>query len=135
MNHSMESFTEDGWFMTGDLVEQEGEYIKIKGRLKEVINVGGEKVLPAEVENILLSHPFIKDCTVHGETSPITGQTVIASVSVNVELDKKLIKKKLKSFCKDNMEAYKIPTKFKFVDATEYSNRFKKVRDKNDEIS
>ena len=135
MNHSMESFTEDGWFMTGDLVEQEGEYIKIKGRLKEVINVGGEKVLPAEVENILLSHPFIKDCTVHGETSPITGQTVIASVSVNVELDKKLIKKKLKSFCKDNMEAYKVPTKFKFVDATEYSNRFKKVRDKNDEIS
>ena len=71
----------------------------------------------------------------HGETSPITGQTVIAIVSVNVELDKKLIKKKLKSFRKDNMEAYKVPTKFKFVDSTEYSNRFKKVRDKNDEIS
>lgn len=66
----------------------------------------------------------------HGETSPITRQTVIASISVNVELDKKLIKKKLKSFCKDNMEAYKVPTKFKFVDATEHSNRFKKVRGK-----
>ena len=53
INHSMENFTNDGWFMTGDLVEQDGDYIKIKGRLNEVINVGGEKVLPAEIENIL----------------------------------------------------------------------------------
>ena len=129
MNHSMESFTEDGWFMTGDLVEQDGEYIKIKGRLKEVINVGGEKVLPAEVESVLLSHPYIKDCTVHGEINPITGQSVIANVVVNEGLDKKLIKKELKSFCKYNMEAYKVPTKFKFVEANEYTDRFKKVRD------
>jgi acyl-coenzyme A synthetase/AMP-(fatty) acid ligase len=128
MNSSMESFTEDGWFMTGDLVEQDGEYIKIKGRLKEVINVGGEKVLPAEVESMLLSHPYIIDCSVHGEINPITGQTVIANLVVNEGLDKKLIKKEIKSFCKDNMEGYKVPTKFKFVEANEYTDRFKKVR-------
>lgn len=128
MNHSMESFTEDGWFMTGDLVEQDGEYIKIKGRLKEVINVGGEKVLPAEIESVLLSHADVKDCTVHGELNPITGQTVIANVTIKEGLDKKIIRKQLKSFCRDKMEAYKVPTKFKFVDANEYTNRFKKVR-------
>jgi len=128
MNHSMESFTEDGWFMTGDLVEQDGEYIKIKGRLKEVINVGGEKVLPAEIESVLLSHADVKDCTVHGELNPITGQTVIANVTIKEGLDKKIIRKQLKSFCRDNLEAYKVPTKFKFVEANEYTNRFKKVR-------
>ncbi|MDA7809914.1 fatty acid--CoA ligase family protein [Flavobacteriaceae bacterium] len=128
MNHSMESFTDDGWFMTGDLVEQDGEYIKIKGRLKEVINVGGEKVLPAEIESVLLSHADVKDCTVHGELNPITGQTVIANVTIKEGLDKKIIRKQLKSFCRDNLEAYKVPTKFKFVEANEYTNRFKKVR-------
>ena len=62
------------------------------------------------------------------EKYPITWQTVIASVTVNVGLDKKLIKKELKYLCKDNMEAYKVPTKFKFVEANEYTDRFKKVR-------
>ena len=128
MNHSMESFTDDGWFMTGDLVEQDGDYIKIKGRLKEVINVGGEKVLPAEIESVLLSHADVKDCTVHGELNPITGQTVIANVTIKEGLDKKIIRKQLKFFCRDNLEAYKVPTKFKFVEANEYTNRFKKVR-------
>ncbi len=128
MNHSMESFTDDGWFMTGDLVEQDGEYIKIKGRLKEVINVGGEKVLPGEVESVLLSHPDIIDCTVHGQINLITGQTVIAHVVVKEGIEKKIIRKVLKSFCKENMEAYKVPTKFKFEEATEYTDRFKKAR-------
>lgn len=128
MNHSMESFTEDGWFMTGDLVEQDGEYIKIKGRLKEVINVGGEKVLPAEVESTLLSHVDVEDCTVYGILNPITGQTVIANVTIKEGLDKKIVKKELKAFCKNNLDAFKVPTKFKFVESTAYTTRFKKVR-------
>ena len=47
-------FTEDGWFITGDSVETDGDYIKILGRKSEIINVGGEKVYPAEVENVIL---------------------------------------------------------------------------------
>jgi len=46
-------FTEDDWFMTGDQVEEDGEYIKILGRKSEIINVGGEKVYPAEVESVI----------------------------------------------------------------------------------
>ena len=58
LNSSMDSFTEDGWFKTGDLVEAtEDGYIKIIGRNKEVINVGGEKVLPNEVESVILEIP------------------------------------------------------------------------------
>ena len=98
------------------------------GLLKEVINIGGEKVLPAEVESIILSYPDVKDCTVHGETNLITGQTVVANIIVENCLDKKTFRKKLKIFCKKNLEAYKVPTKFKFVETNDYSNRFKKVR-------
>jgi long-chain acyl-CoA synthetase len=46
-------FTPDGWFKTGDAVEVDGEYIKILGRKSELINVGGEKVYPAEVESVI----------------------------------------------------------------------------------
>ena len=47
-------FTEDGWFITGDAAEEHGEYIKILGRESDQINVGGEKVFPAEIESVIL---------------------------------------------------------------------------------
>ena len=65
LNRSMESFTNDGWFKTGDLVELDNEgFIKIIGRNKEIINVGGQKVLPSEVESVLLGMDEIEDCLV-----------------------------------------------------------------------
>lgn len=68
LNSSMERFTEDGWFKTGDLVEEASDgYIKIVGRSKELINVGGEKVLPSEVESVLFQIPNLVDCIVYGE--------------------------------------------------------------------
>lgn len=45
-------FTDDGWFKTGDEVEQDGEWLRILGRRSEIINVGGEKVSPAEIEGV-----------------------------------------------------------------------------------
>ena len=55
LNASMDPFTEDGWFKTGDLVDElKDGYIRIIGRKNDLINVGGEKVLPAEVESILM---------------------------------------------------------------------------------
>jgi acyl-coenzyme A synthetase/AMP-(fatty) acid ligase len=77
----MDSFTSDGWFKTGDLVEElEDGYLKIIGRSKEVINVGGQKVLPAEVESVILSMKEIDDCMVYSESNVITGQTVVCDV-------------------------------------------------------
>ncbi|XUP89235.1 AMP-binding enzyme [Campylobacter coli] len=89
LNSDNSSFGNDGYFATGDLVEtcmhQGKEYIKIIGRNKEMINVGGEKVLPSEVEEVILKLPYIKDCLVFGENNAITGQ----SVSLKVVLDLK----------------------------------------------
>ena len=97
LNASMDSFTSDGWFKTGDLVEVDGEYIKIIGRAKEVINVGGQKVLPAEVESIILEMEEISDCMVYAEQNAITGQTVVCDVVLNKNIEN--IKKRVRVFC------------------------------------
>ena len=129
LNASMDSFTSDGWFKTDDLVEVDGEYIKIIGRAKEVINVGGQKVLPSEVESIILEMEEISDCMVYGEKNAITGQTVVCDVVLNQEVEN--IKKRVRVFCKDRLDAYKIPTKVNVVDKTNFSDRFKKIRIKD----
>ncbi|MFY9101270.1 fatty acid--CoA ligase family protein [Aliarcobacter cryaerophilus] len=129
LNASMDSFTSDGWFKTGDLVEVDGEYIKIIGRTKEVINVGGQKVLPAEVESIILEMEEISDCMVYAEQNAITGQTVVCDVVLNKNIEN--IKKRVRVFCKDRLDTYKIPTKVNVVDKTNFSDRFKKIRRKD----
>ena len=129
LNASMDSFTSDGWFKTGDLVEVDGEYIKIIGRAKEVINVGGQKVLPSEIESIILEMEEISDCMVYAEQNAITGQTVVCDVVLNQEVEN--IKKRVRVFCKDRLDTYKIPTKVNVVDKTNFSDRFKKIRRKD----
>lgn len=127
LNASMDAFTPDGWFKTGDLVETiEDGYVKIIGRSKEVINVGGQKVLPAEVESTLLSMPNINDCMVYGVTNAITGQTVVCDVVLSKSDEN--IKKTIRAFCKDKLDAFKIPTKINVVEKTNFSERFKKMR-------
>lgn len=130
LNASMDSFTADGWFKTGDLVEELPDgYIKIIGRSKEVINVGGQKVLPSEVESIILSMKEINDCMVYAEKNLITGQTVVCDVVLHESIEN--IKKIIRLFCKDKLEAYKIPTKVNVVEKTNFSDRFKKIRKKD----
>lgn len=69
-------FAEDGWYDTGDVVDQDGEYVRIVGRAKEVINVGGLKVLPGEIERIALLHPDVAYASAAGVANPLTGQHV-----------------------------------------------------------
>ncbi len=75
-------FTHDGWFKTGDKVLQKGEYFRILGRKSEMINVGGEKVYPQEVENVIQQIENVAEVTVFGEKNPITGNIVCAKVSL-----------------------------------------------------
>jgi oxalate---CoA ligase len=71
----------DGWFRTGDLgrIDEQG-YIWITGRLKDVINRGGEKISPAEIDATLLSHPDVVDCATFGVDDPVLGEDVYAAV-------------------------------------------------------
>ncbi len=129
LNASMDSFTPDGWFKTGDLVEMSDDgYLKIIGRSKEVINVGGQKVLPSEVESVILNIPQIDDCMVYAELNAITGQTVVCDVVLHEPCTN--IKKTIRLFCKDKLDSFKIPTKVNIVEKTNFGDRFKKIRRK-----
>lgn len=69
-------FDADGWYDTGDLVEEDGRFLKIVGRSKQVINVGGVKVLPSEVERVALLHPDVLRAKAQGVPNPLTGQHI-----------------------------------------------------------
>jgi long-chain acyl-CoA synthetase len=120
-------FDADGFFDTGDLVEQDGEWLHILGRATEVINVGGSKVLPAEVENLLLAMENVADVEVHAEPSPIVGQIVVATVRTAHPEDPAAFKRRMRVFCQGRLPDYKIPVKVRFSDAL-HSARFKKQR-------
>ena len=129
LNRSMENFTNDGWFKTGDLVELDNEgFIKIIGRNKEIINVGGQKVLPSEVESVLLGMDEIEDCLVYGEQNAITGQSVSCDVVLKSGVEADGLKILVRKFCKDKLDNFKIPTRVNVVQKTEFTERFKKSR-------
>ena len=121
-------FTEDGWFHTGDAVEVDGEFIKILGRKSEIINVGGQKVYPAEVESVIQEMEDVAEVTVYGEKNQITGNIVCAKVSLSEGVEPKPFISRLKKFCRERMESFKVPVKVKVIDEKQYSQRFKKIR-------
>ena len=121
------NFTQDGWFKTGDLVKQlpDGS-IKILGRKNKTINIGGQKVLPSEIENILMQIPEIHDCTVFAEDHPFTGQTPVAKITPSQPIDVTNLKKIVRTFCRNKLALHKIPTKLILLNSIELTNRLKK---------
>ena len=121
-------FTEDGWFKTGDAVEVNGEYLKILGRKSEIINVGGDKVYPQEVETVIQEMDNIADVTIYGEKNQIIGNIVCARVVLLKDENRKEFVSKLKKFCARRMKKFMIPIKVEFSDKKLYSERYKKLR-------
>lgn len=121
-------FTEDGWYKTGDAVVQDGEYIQILGRKSELINVGGEKVMPQEVEEVLQEIENVLEVTVYGEKSLLTGSMVCAKVRLEEPEEKRAFVKKMRKYCKDKLTSYKVPVKVTIDESEQHSNRFKKIR-------
>jgi long-chain acyl-CoA synthetase len=121
-------FTEDGWFNTGDAVEEDGEFIRILGRRSEIINVGGEKVYPAEVESLIQEIDNIAEVTVFGEKNPITGSMVCARIKLKNPEDPKAAVLRIKKECATKMPRFKIPVKIAITEDAQYSERFKKMR-------
>ncbi len=121
-------FTEDGWFITGDAVEVDGEYMKILGRKSEIINVGGLKVYPAEVESVIQEVSNVLEVAVYGEKNPIIGSIVCARVTLIEEENPREFSLRLKKYCKQRLQDYQIPIKIIVVQEKQYSDRFKKMR-------
>jgi len=121
-------FTVDGWMNTGDLVEINGDYIKILGRKSEIINVGGEKVYPSQVENVIQELENVKEITVYGEKNFITGEIVCAKVSLTNDENPKKFVLRLKKHCRGRLQNHQVPVKVEIMDKKQHSNRFKKIR-------
>jgi len=121
-------FSEDGWFITGDEVEVDGDYFRILGRRSELINVGGEKVYPAEVESVIQQIENVADVMVYGEKNPITGNIVCANVRLTSPEDSKAAALRIKKHCRANMPTFKVPVKVNIVDEEMHGERFKKMR-------
>src|SRR6185503_9806362 len=103
-------FTEDGWFNTNDVVEVDGEYVRILGRKSDIINVGGEKVYPAEVENVIQELDEVAEAMVYGEKHVITGNIVCADVATVSPLDSSAEKEliaRVKQHCREKLQRYK----------------------------
>ena len=103
-----------GWLRTGDLVRRDTDgYLHAVGRLSDVINRGGEKVDPAEVEAALRAHPSIADVAVAGYGDAEMGQRVGALVVAVETVDDEL----LRTWCRTRLEPHKVPERIVFVDA------------------
>lgn len=121
-------FDAEGWLNTGDRVEVDGAYLRILGRDSDLINVGGEKVHPAEVEDVLLSAGNIADATVTARANPVTGAVVVATVALQRDEDPAALRARLDAFCRARLEPHKVPLSYRIAPAPQHSARFKKVR-------
>jgi len=112
-----ETFSDDGWFKTGDIAILEDRYYRIMGRSSvDIIKTGGEKVSALEIESTLLEHEDIQECAVIGIPDKTWGEAIIAVIVLR-DSGKLLSKEDLKAWCKSCMSAYKVPKRFEVMDA------------------
>ena len=106
------SFT-DGWFRTGDQgILDAGGYLSLIGRLKEMINRGGEKIAPREIDDVLLQHPAVAEAVAFGAPHPSWGEEVAAAVVLKGDATEK----DLIAFARSRLADYKVPRKLYIVE-------------------
>jgi len=116
----------DGWLATGDLVQVENDRILFIGRRSETINVGGVKVHPLEVENVISSLPGVKLARVFGQDNPVVGQIVAVEVVISSGYDEPEVEESIREACLV-LTRYARPRSISFVDTIK-TNNFKLIR-------
>jgi acyl-CoA synthetase (AMP-forming)/AMP-acid ligase II len=107
------SFTR-GWFRTGDLGVLDGDgYLRLLSRIKELINRGGEKIAPREIDEVLEEHPAVKEAVAFGIPHATWGEEVGAAIVLN----RPVTEKELQSFSRERLADFKVPKHLYFVDA------------------
>ena len=107
-----QSFT-GSWFRTGDQgFLDPGRYLSLIGRLKEMINRGGEKIAPREIDEVLLQHPAVSEAVAFGTPHPTWGEEVGAAVVLKTPV----AEKELIAFARERLADYKVPRKLFIVD-------------------
>ena len=108
-----ESFS-NGWFRTGDQGQLDDEgYLSLTGRIKELINRGGEKISPREIDEVLVTHPAVAEAVCFGIPDRVYGEEVAAAVVLNGEATEK----DLIAHCRSSLSDFKCPKKIYIMDA------------------
>ncbi|QMV41656.1 ANL family adenylate-forming protein [Cohnella cholangitidis] len=125
-----ESLALDGeWFNTGDLVEQLDRFsFKFLSRQSDLINVGGYKVNPIEVENILMKVPGVVDALVKGKENSVTGMILVADIVKEHGIEEKELKKTIKQAASLQLQEWKVPRIITFVEEVLTTRTGKKAR-------
>jgi long-chain acyl-CoA synthetase len=108
-----------GWLHTGDLGSLDGRgYLTLKDRAKDMIISGGSNIYPREIEEVLLRHPAVAECSVVGRPHPEWGEEVVAFVVTKGSIQKE----DLDRLCLDNIARFKRPREYRFVEALPKNN-------------
>jgi acyl-CoA synthetase (AMP-forming)/AMP-acid ligase II len=118
---------DEGFVDTGDIVERRGERYYFLGRRSGVINVGGQKVYPEEVEAVIARHPAVRMACVRSRRSPITGSLVVADVVLDGEPTPHQ-KSDILRLCHERLAPHKVPATIRFVPALDVGAAGKVVR-------
>ena len=120
------SLEADGWYRTGDLVDElEDSYLRIIGRRNDVINVGGQKVHPTEVEQIISEIEGVAACYVFGKPTAITGNVVACRIVTTTDTDLRSWKRKIRKYCHNRLAEWKIPVVVELSNELSITSRLK----------
>ena len=109
------AINEDNWLHTGDLATMdEAGYIRVTGRLKDMIIRGGENLYPREIEEFLYTHPKISDVQVAGVPDPIYGEEAAAWIILRE--GEQATEEEIRDYCRDKISRHKIPRHIFFID-------------------
>ncbi len=119
----------DGWLHTGDIakVDEDG-FIYLMARKKEIIKVGGKRVSPKEIEEVILSVPEVVDCTIAGIEDELLGEAIQATVVLNGSAEESVMKDIIIQKCGENLAVYKVPSSIVFEKSIAMNATGKKVK-------
>lgn len=108
---------QDGWFKTGDLGRlDEDENLFVTGRLREMINRGGEKIMPSEVDAALVSHPAVLEAAAFAVPHPTLGEDVACAVVLRRDRESQVSAQELRRYASERLAAFKAPRRIYFVE-------------------
>ena len=118
------------WIATGDVVASVEDRIQFVGREDSVINVGGGKVWPEAVENVLCSVDGVAEAFVYGKDNPLLGSLVMAEIVVSPGKDPIIVVEAARTVCRHRLSRHEVPQRLTHVDRIHVNETGKKVRAK-----
>lgn len=119
---------DEGWVSSGDLVEIREDRCHFLGRMNGAINVGGQKVHPSEVENVLMEIPGVRAARVFGKPNPVLGALVAAEIVAEPGTDQAALRARIMERCQLHLQRYKTPALISFKEDFELTSAGKMKR-------